>query len=338
MSGFVDVLLRGLALAGQAIAVGGVIFAALVLRPSMARPGPAAPALRRTLLLIALGALAVAGAQALAVTAQLSALGDHRGWPLGEALGTAYVRASLIRMAAALGLVVGAVVLRGGPGRRAWWPVVVIAGVALAMSSAWTSHAAARLEHGSVLLMLDALHQLAVATWVGGLVHLGATAFRADHPWPVASLRRFSRLALAAVAVLVASGAGLTLYYVDSVSALVGTAYGLMVLTKMVILAGLLGLGALNYFAVRGLSTSLDVTASRLRRFVEVEMGLGVTVLFAAASLTSLPPAIDVVSDRAAPAEVALRLTPRWPALTSPAIHEMPLLDPEAPRTDADRA
>jgi putative copper resistance protein D len=71
---------------------------------------------------------------------------------------------------------------------------------------------------------------------------------------------------------------------------------------------------------------------------VEVEFGLGVTVLFAAASLTSLPPAVDVVKDRATLAEVATRFTPRLPALTSPSITDMPVDDRNAPRTDADRA
>ena len=337
MSGFLDVLLRGLALCGQSVAVGGVIFAFLVLRRGT-EAGRAPAPLRRTLSLIALGAITVALAQTLAVAAWLWGLGDHDGWPLREALGTTYARASLVRIAAAMALAVGAGALQRPGARAGWWPTLLIASVALGASSAWISHAAARLQHRSILLMLDALHQLAVAAWVGGLVHLTATAFRQDRPWAVPLLQRFSRLSVAAVAVLVASGAGLASYYVDSVRALVGTAYGLMVLTKIVILGGLVGLGALNFLAVRRLPTDLELSPLRLRRFVEVEMGLGITVLFVAASLTSLPPAVDVVADRATPAEVALRFTPRWPALTSPRITDMPVLDPHAPRTDADRA
>ena len=61
-------------------------------------------------------------------------------------------------------------------------------------------------------------------------------------------------------------------------------------------------------------------------------------MLFAAASLTSLPPAVDVVRDRATLAEVATRFTPRMPSLSSPSLAEMPIDDPHAPRTDADRA
>jgi copper resistance protein D len=41
-------------------------------------------------------------------------------------------------------------------------------------------------------------------------------------------------------------------------------------------------------------------------------------VLFAAASLTSQPPAVDLTTDRASVHEIAARLTPHWPRLESP--------------------
>src|SRR5262249_7905750 len=137
---------------------------------------------------------------------------------------------------------------------------------------------------------------------------------------------------------LILAGVGLTLGYVDGVYGMVGTAYGIMVLTKIVLLGGLLLLGAANFFAVRRFASTEPVPPPRLGRFVEVEVGLGVTVLFAAASLTSLPPAIDVVADRATPAEVVTRFTPRMPSFTSPTIDKRPVDDKNAPRTDADRA
>jgi putative copper resistance protein D len=168
---------------------------------------------------------------------------------------------------------------------------------------------------------------------------IAAAIRRGPRPWPVALLQRFSNLALSSVVVLVAAGVGLTIYYVDDISALVGTAYGLMVLTKVVMLAGLLLLGALNSRAIRGMGGAApNADQTTLRRFVEVEVGLGLTVLFAAASLTSLPPAVDLTNDRATLSEVAQRFTPRMPALRSPSISEMPIDDPNAPRTDADRA
>ncbi|MEK7714724.1 MAG: CopD family protein, partial [candidate division NC10 bacterium] len=137
---------------------------------------------------------------------------------------------------------------------------------------------------------------------------------------------------------LVAVGVGLAMSYIDGLPAVLGTAYGMMVVTKTTILALLLGLGALNFVAVRRLPATAGVGPIRLRRFVEVEIGLGLTALFVAASLTSLPPAVDVVADRATFAEVATRFTPRWPTLTSPKHQELPVDDPDVPRTSADRA
>jgi len=106
----------------------------------------------------------------------------------------------------------------------------------------------------------------------------------------------------------------------------------------VLLLGVLLLLGGLNFLAVRRLTRDGTASPLRLRRFVEVELGLGLTVLGAAASLTSLPPAVDVVADRATYAEVAGRFTPRWPTLRSPALTELPIEDRQAPRTDADRA
>ena len=338
MIGFLDVLLRGLSLAGQAVVMGGAFFAVLVLRPA-AREAPAwAGRERRTLLLIATGATVVILAQALSVALQLGTLARELDSPVREALATGYVRASVAKALICVMVIVGALALRRRePGRG--WPVVVGLTVLLALGAAWTSHAAARLEHRIPLLALDALHQLAAGVWIGGLFHLVIAASQErDRPWPVLLLRRFSCLSLAAVTCLCASAVGLALFYIDGWRAALGTGYGLMVLTKAVMLGGLAFLGATNFFAVRSVATAQGASLVRLRRFVEVELGLGLAVFFAAASLTSLPPAVDVVTDRATPAEVGTRFTPRWPRFSSPPIEAIPVGDRDAPRTDEDRA
>src|SRR2546427_722257 len=82
---------------------------------------------------------------------------------------------------------------------------------------------------------------------------------------------------------------------------------------------------------------------ARLFSFVEVELGLGITILFAAASLTSLPPAVDVTTDRASVGEVAVRFAPAAPRLTSPPIDELlrvadPLMGRQVERKPVERA
>ena len=53
----------------------------------------------------------------------------------------------------------------------------------------------------------------------------------------------------------------------------------------------------------------------RLRRLVEAEVGIGITVILAAASVTSQPPAVDLVNDTVPPQQVWSRIKPAWPRL-----------------------
>ena len=57
---------------------------------------------------------------------------------------------------------------------------------------------------------------------------------------------------------------------------------------------------------------------TRLKRFAEVEIGIGVAIFFAAASLTSVPPAVDLTQDRVTWPEIVERNTPQWPRFASP--------------------
>jgi copper resistance protein D len=340
VAGFVDVLLRGLALCGQAVAIGGVLFAILLLRPALAEDAAARARLTKSLWLTAIGAAVVAGAQLLSLGVQLSVLGDAVGsWPLADVARTSFFRAGAVRILACAGLVIGCLALVRRPERRSWWLALAGLTIVLGVGSAWTSHAAGRLGPRAVLLVLDALHQLAAGVWIGGLLHLTlAASSRAETGWSAALLKRFSTTSFVSVVILVLAGVGLTVAYVDGPGALLGTSYGSMILTKVAVLGGVLLLGAANFLAVRRLPAGAAVSVPRLRRFIEVEFGLGATVLFVAASLTSLPPAADVVTDRASLAEVGVRFSPRWPVLTSPNIADMPVDDRNAPRTDADRA
>src|SRR2546426_255541 len=175
-----------------------------------------------------------------------------------------YLRAlGLVGQSVAIGgAVLGLLVLRP-------WLALVALTAAGTVSAAWISHAAGRLARGPLILTLDAVHQLAAGLWVGGLAHLLVLAWaRASRPWPAETLQRFSRLAQGAVATLAAAAIGLWLLYIGGPGAALGTAYGAMTLTKGVLFLGLLGLGALNFFAVRRLRRDAGVPPLTLRRLV----------------------------------------------------------------------
>ncbi len=343
MAGFLDVLLRGALLLCVSGAAGGVAWTRLVLRArAHDKPdGAAARALRLTALAAGLAAAAQAATELLVLasvpgTAGLAAAG---AW-----IGTWFARVAVARVA--LAALVGGLALRLArrPAGPVAWAALAGTAAALVLSSAALSHAAARMEGRLVAGALDAVHQLAVAVWVGGLAHLtlfAARARREPDPRAPVVLRRFSTLALAAVAAIVGTGAGLTVLYVGDAGALLGTAYGWMVASKVVLLLAGLGLAAANFRLVR--RPGSPGVPLRLARFVEVELGLAVTVLFAAASLTSLPPGVDVKADRATPAEVAARFLPGLPRLASPPVADLlrqadPLMAPPGERKAVERA
>lgn len=322
MAGFLDVLLRGLILALASVALGGVVWTLGVLR---AGPGvkPDAAA-RRALTAVALAGGLTALCQAAVMLVALVDLGHlHAGWPLGLFVQTTFARASSARVALGVGLAVLALRVAAGPAGRAWWLGLAATAVALVGSSAVLSHAVARVDDRAALLALDAVHQLSAAVWVGGLAHLVLYGWGGDRE-PASDrgvLRRFSNLALLSVAVLTAAGVAMTFYYVGDVAAFAGTAYGVMVVSKALLFGAALALAWANFRAVR--AATRGGAGLRLARHVEVELGLGLTVLFAAASLTSLPPAVDVTVDRATVAEVAARFRPAPPRLTSPPVTEL---------------
>jgi putative copper resistance protein D len=74
----------------------------------------------------------------------------------------------------------------------------------------------------------------------------------------------------------------------------------------------------MNFLLVERLRGNPATSVNRLRRFAEVEFGIGIAIFFAAASLTSVPPAVDLTQDRVTWQEIKERNTPEWHSLSSP--------------------
>jgi putative copper resistance protein D len=91
-----------------------------------------------------------------------------------------------------------------------------------------------------------------------------------------------------------------------------------MVGAKIAMFLMLLGLGGMNFLLVERLRANPLTSINRLRRFAEVEFGIGIAIFFAAASLTSVPPAVDLTQDRVSWHEIVERNIPEWPRLRSP--------------------
>jgi len=316
MFGFLVVLLRAAILVFQTILVGGVIFLSFVASNDGLRPEeltrPAWKFIRWSGVGFALCQIAFLFVNSLV-------LGNSTDISIREMLGANFAIAGIVGIVASLTVALWPAHLQKTVNRAVFVPAMLILA-----SSVVTSHSFSRMEGRAPLVGLTALHLLATASWIGGLPYLLLTMKRvSEQGIRIRISQRFSRLAQISVGLLFLGGLGMSLVFVGSWNALYGTAYGIMVGTKVVLFGCLLVLGAANYFIVRGVGAASTSGATSLIRFGEVEIGIGLTVILAAASLTSQPPGADLTEDRVSLHEIAVRYAPRMPRLTSPPLGDL---------------
>jgi copper transport protein len=157
-------------------------------------------------------------------------------------------------------------------------------------------------------LVVDVAHVTAAAVWLGGLLSLVVVVpLAASGEARRALAYRFSSLALASVALLVASGIWRAVAELSAFSQLWSTGYGRAILVKAALLAVTLGL------AVRTRYVLLGGAFSRLRLGVAGESLVLLGVIVAVAFLTDLPPG-RVTAEAAPPApRPALPRPPKLP-------------------------
>jgi putative copper resistance protein D len=314
--GFLSVLFRGATLSFESLTIGGIVFLNFVARSANSQSEPINLACLRW---IRRAAVALAVMQMAYILANTLILMQSADMTLHDVSGANFVLAGILAIASAL--TIAALAGSSRPSKN--YAVALLPAALILLSSVMTSHAMARLDYRFPLAVATALHQGATATWLGGLFYLLIAIPRSpDNQFARQLIARFSKLALISVAVLAAAGFTLGFAYVGSFDAIYGTSYGIMVATKVVLFGTLLLLGALNFQIAR--SPSGGAVIASLKRFGEAEIGIGITVILTAASLTSLPPAVDLSRDRVSPQEIAARLMPQLPRLASPAIQDLP--------------
>ena len=333
--GYLSIVLHGLTVTAQSMALGAVLFLALLARPlALALGSPAAPILRGTVRIAAWSALALVVCEGATVAMQTAVLVGTVDLPVGDVLGANFAIAGLIKTAAAA-LMLAVLLLRG---RRSPISVLLALVVVELAAATLTTHAAARLDNRAPLLAVEFLHQFGAAIWIGGIpCFVLALACAGDGAaWRLIGAR-FSRMSMAGVACIVVSGVTMCVAYIGDWRGFYGTAYGVMVCAKIAMLLMLLGLGGMNFLLVERLRGRPDTKITRLRRFAEVEIGIGITIFFAAASLTSVPPAVDLQQDRVSWHEIVERNTPEWPRFSSPD-HDVLALPALQAKLDAEAA
>jgi copper transport protein len=177
----------------------------------------------------------------------------------------------------------------------------------------------------------DALHVLAASVWVGGiaclLFALPAATRTLDGPQRsrllLATLARFSPLALACVLAIALTGVVQAYIDVRTLEGLLHTTYGALVLAKAALLAALAGIGWINRARIIPAIERLVSAArppgrvgARARSTIRSELVLMLAVFGVTAALVAYAPPIDVANGpfsttaRLGPAELELTVEP----------------------------
>ena len=304
-------LLRAANLSFEALLLGGIAYLLAVARPAHASARVESFCLRG----IRWAAASLIASELVTVILSSAALLGDSDLPLRDLIHARFFVAGLSAALLAMLLWLCA--------RRKATALMIPLSLLLLVATVSTSHAASRMDHRLLLALATALHHLGTATWIGAMPFLLISLARADSVAEARSMaRRYSQMALLSVAVLVLAGIYMAWFYIGTWNGLYGTSYGLLLLAKIYLLLVMVLMGSGNWMMVRCLDTDPQPLLARLRRFAEAEIGLGFTVILAAASMSAQPPAGDM-PDRVSLQVIAARMHPDIPRMTSPAASQL---------------
>jgi putative copper resistance protein D len=312
--GFLSVVLRAGTLVFQSLLLGGIVFVLWIARGAPGNPASIEKMQSGSWTLLRFSTIGLIVMQVLYLYVNSAVLMTTAEIGFRAVLGANFFLSGSIVLAAA----VAAHLVARQQWKVAPWLLPVLAMTVLG-ASVMTNHAASRLDGRPLLIILTTIHEAATAFWIGGLPFLVLALFRdkeEEARWHITE--RFSRVALVSVGAIVFSGMGMSIRYIASWRAVLGTAYGVMVTAKVLMLAALMLLGGINFWLLR--STRKDRVMPRLRRLIEAEVGIGITVILTAASLTSQPPAVDQPNDTVTFHQIMQRMKPTLPRLTYPQV------------------
>lgn len=222
----VEHLARAVALLGVVLLFGLIFFSVAVLKSGV--PGPFSSVVTVAALLVG-----------LASVIELAAVADRLGLDVAAAVGDPLSRGPVIRLLAAVLLLLGLLAARSGSPA----PMLVLGAASLgAVSFAFDGHAVS-LGWRPLHAVSSALHVVAASVWVGSVVGL-LLATRGDPTARRRVLARVVRLLPVTVGVIAVSGTAMTLMIHGVSLGLADSGWGRVLLVKssIVVVAGLLGL------------------------------------------------------------------------------------------------
>ncbi|MCA2215438.1 copper resistance CopC/CopD family protein [Jidongwangia harbinensis] len=273
--------------AGLVLLVGPILVLALLWPHRLSRRGPAR--------LVWTGVGLVLGSTLLSLWLQApytTGTGLFGAGPddLRDVLGSTFGAVMLVR----LGVICAAAfllrpLLRGSGGdTRTDLALLGVLGVAAVATWPLTGHPSASPVAG-VSVVVDAIHLTAMAVWLGGLVMLVSFLLRqANESELGAILPIWSRWAATAVGALLLAGVVQALIEVQTLSGLVNSTYGRLILVKVALAASAVGIAA--YARKLVIRRSAESGPGTLRRAVLAELAITAVVLGVTAVLVQIPP------------------------------------------------
>lgn len=147
-------------------------------------------------------------------------------------------------------------------------------------------------------IILDYIHNLVAAAWIGGTVFLAFTLLPSLDKLDVgerlalAAIPRFSIMAVIAIGIVIVSGPLLMWLLESNVGVIVESTYGKLIIIKILLAAGMIGIGGYHQFRVqriaeREITVSNTAVCKKMKRSLKLEVILGVMLLGVVALLTN---------------------------------------------------
>jgi copper transport protein len=231
-----------------------------------------------------------------ALGASWSGLARPVVWRTG--LGTSFGATALVALVA---LSLGLLSLAGPRAGAKPFAAAALAGAGIALAA--SGHASVA-EPQWLMRPMVFLHGVGIAYWAGALMPL-SLALKRGTAEAVAFLRLFSRTILSVVAVLCAAGIVLAIVQVQAPSALIGTAYGKLLLVKLALLVLLFTLAAVNRWKLTEAAEAGSTEVQRrLVRSAGVEILIVLAIFGVAAGWRFTPPPRAMAIAAAQPASL----------------------------------
>lgn len=223
-----------------------------------------------------------------------SNVGDVTASPMGSVGSLLTLRASLQLLLVATALALLAF-HKNETVRRGLLGTLIVLGMATTWFTSQSSHAAALSDGRITAIGADFLHLVAGGLWIGGVFAFLFLFWQESRETLSTWIQRFSPLALTCVMFIILTGTYASVLHLTHPLDLFRSAYGAMILLKVLLLVPLLALGAFNrYVARRRLTEGSEWRSSNLQRALILETLLMAGVLVAAGVLaTSAPPSIE---------------------------------------------